>query len=128
MRVSEIMHEGIVEVSPELGLREFEELLTVEDISGAPVTGGDGKLLGIASKTDIVRILSEEASTNDELFGSALTVEDIMTREVVTVSPDEDVKSIARHMIDGQLHRVLVMRDSEVVGIVTAFDLLKLLC
>jgi CBS domain-containing protein len=128
MRASEIMHEGIVEVSPELGLREFEELLTVEDISGAPVTGPDGKLIGIASKTDIVRILSEQASENEELFDPALTVEDIMTREVVTVSPDEDVKSIARHMIDGQLHRVLVMRDSEVVGIVTAFDLLKLLC
>jgi CBS domain-containing protein len=128
MRASEIMHEGIVEVSPELGLREFEELLTVEDISGVPVTGPDGKLIGIASKTDIVRILSEQASENEELFDPALTVEDIMTREVVTVSPDEDVKSIARHMIDGQLHRVLVMRDSEVVGIVTAFDLLKLLC
>ncbi len=128
MRASEVMHEGIVEVSPELGLREFEELLTVEDISGAPVTGSDGKLLGIASKTDIVRILAEQVSGNDDLFDAALTVEDIMTREVVTVSPDEDVKSIARHMIDGQLHRVLVMRDKEVLGIVTAFDLLKLLC
>ena len=49
-----------------------------------------------------------------------------MTTEVVTVDSDEEVKSVARLMIDGQLHRVLVVRDGEMQGIVTAFDLLKL--
>jgi CBS domain-containing protein len=126
MRVAEIMHEGIVSVSPELSLGRFEELLTSEDISGAPVTGTDGKLLGIASKTDIVRVLSEQVMEGYEGFGPDLTVEDLMTTEVVTVDPDEDVKTVARLMIDGQLHRVLVIQDGDVQGIVTAFDLLKL--
>ena len=120
------MHEGVVSVSPELGLKRFEELLTSEDISGAPVTGTDGKLLGIASKTDIVRLLSEQAMEVYEEFGPDLTVEDLMTTAVVTVDPEEDVKAVARLMIDGQLHRVIVVRDGDVQGIVTAFDLLKL--
>lgn len=126
MRAADIMQEGIVAVSPELGLREFETLLTAEDISGAPVTGHDGKLLGIASKTDIVRVLSEQVSERYEAFDDDLRVEDFMTPDVVTVGPDENVKSIARRMIDGQLHRVLVTEGGEVLGIVTAFDLLKL--
>ncbi len=126
MRAADIMQEGSVAVSPELGLREFETLLTAEDISGAPVTGHDGKLLGIASKTDIVRVLSEQVSERYEAFDDDLRVEDFMTPDVVTVGPDEDVKSIARRMIDGQLHRVLVTEGGEVLGIVTAFDLLKL--
>ncbi len=126
MRVADIMHEGIVSVSPELGLERFEELLTSEEIGGVPVTGADGRLLGIASKTDIVRVLSEQAMDGYEAFGPDLTVEDLMTTEVVAVDPDEDVKVVARLMIDGQLHRVLVVRDGEIQGIVTAFDLLKL--
>ncbi len=120
------MHEGIVSVSPELGLERFEELLTSEEIGGVPVTGTDGRLLGIASKTDIVRVLSEQAMDGYEAFGPDLTVEDLMTTEVVAVDPDEDVKVVARLMIDGQLHRVLVVRDGEMQGIVTTFDLLKL--
>ncbi len=127
IRIADIMNEGIVSVSPELGLERFEELLTSEDISGAPVTGADGKLLGIASKTDIVRVLSEQAMEDYETFGPDLTVEDLMTTEVVIVDPDEDVKAVARIMIDGQLHRVLVVRDGDVQGIVTPFDLLKLI-
>ncbi len=90
------------------------------------MTGHDGKLLGIASKTDIVRVLSEQVSERYEVFDDDLRVEDFMTPDVVTVGPDEDVKSIARRMIDGQLHRVLVTEGGEVLGIVTAFDLLKL--
>ena len=126
MRVADIMQEGIVSVSPDLGLERFEELLTREEIGGVPVTGADGRLLGIASKTDIVRVLSEQAMDGYEAFGPDLTVEDLMTTEVVAVDPDEDVKAVARLMIDGQLHRVLVVRDGEMQGIVTTFDLLKL--
>ncbi len=127
MRAADIMQEGILSVSPELALRDFEELLTSEAISGAPVTGPDGKLLGIASKTDIVRVLAEHASSRYDVFDPDLTVEDVMTPDVITVSPEEDVKAIARRMIDGQLHRVLVAQGDEVLGIVTAFDLLKLI-
>ncbi len=127
MRAADIMQEGILSVSPELALRDFEELLTSEAISGAPVTGPDGKLLGIASKTDIVRVLAEHASSRNDAFDPELTVEDVMTPEVITVSPEEDVQAIARRMIDGQLHRVLVAQGDEILGIVTAFDLLKLI-
>lgn len=127
MRAQDVMQASIVSVSPELGLRDFEELLTGEGISGAPVTGADGRLLGIASKTDIVRVLAEQAGSRDDLFDPALSVEDVMTSDVVTVSPDDDVKDVARCMIDGQLHRVLVAREGEILGIISAFDLLKLL-
>lgn len=128
MKASDLMQKGVVVVSPELRLDQFEELLTSEDISGAPVVDTNGALVGIASKTDIVRALSEELrERSDSDLGSNLTVEDIMSGEVVTVGPDEDAKAIARKMIDGHLHRVLVVNESDVVGIVTSLDLLRLL-
>jgi CBS domain-containing protein len=128
MRAADVMQKGIISVSPELSVLEFEEFLTSEEISGVPVCGTMGQILGIASKTDIIRVLSEEKSDQmRELLQPDLTVGDIMTREIVTVRPDEDVREVARRMIDGHLHRVMVVTSEDVVGIITTFDLLKLL-
>ena len=50
-----------------------------------------------------------------------------MTRDVVTVSPDDEVKAVVQRMLDGRLDRVLVARNNELLGIITTFDLLELL-
>lgn len=127
MLAEDVMQEGILSVSPELGIREFEQLLASEDISGAPVMSSDDVLVGIASKTDIVQALSEQAGMRVDELAPELTVEDIMTRDVISVSPKEPIADVARRMIDGKLHRVLVMEGDEVLGIVTTFDLLEAL-
>jgi CBS domain-containing protein len=128
MRASEIMQKDILAVSPELPLASFEEFLSTEDISGAPVQDDRGNIVGVVSKTDLVRALSgRDDEEGIEASRSNLTVEDIMTRDVVTVSPHDDVKEVVRHMLDGRLHRVLVAENNEVLGIITSFDLLALL-
>jgi len=128
MRAADIMEKGILAVSPELSLANFEEFLSTEDISGAPVQDDRGHIVGVVSKTDLVRVFSgrDEAEGREPANGN-MTVEDIMTRDVVTVSPDDDVKVVVRHMLDGRLHRVLVAENNEVLGIITSFDLLGLL-
>ncbi|MDH3519425.1 MAG: CBS domain-containing protein [Myxococcales bacterium] len=126
MRAADIMQKQILAVSPELSLTSLEEFLSTEDISGAPVQDDRGSIIGIVSKTDLIRALSGREDSDEEV-GEELTVEDIMTTEIVTVAPDDDVKSVARRMLDGKLHRVLVARDNEVLGIITTFDLLELL-
>jgi CBS domain-containing protein len=123
MRASDIMEKNVIPVSPELSLRDFEELLTGEDISGAPVTGPDGRILGIASKTDIVAALSERIPSALEL--EELRVSDVMTRGFVSVRPEAPLGEVARTMVDGKLHRVLVTDGEKLVGIITAFDVLR---
>jgi CBS domain-containing protein len=51
-----------------------------------------------------------------------------MTPAVYTVEEDTPVSSLAKTMIAGRVHRLLVMRDQHIVGIVTTLDMLKLLC
>ena len=128
MRAADIMQKDILAVSPELALASFEDFLSTEDISGAPVQDDRGQIVGVVSKTDLVRTFSgrDEAEGREPANGN-MTVEDIMTRDVVTVSPDDDVKVVVRHMLDGRLHRVLVAENNEVLGIITSFDLLGLL-
>ncbi|MFQ5415496.1 MAG: HPP family protein [Myxococcota bacterium] len=129
MRVGDLMQQALVSVSPELSVEEFEELLTAERIGGAPVVADDQTgVLGVASKTDIVRALSEESTQwIRDLLRPDLTVRDIMTLDPVCVSPDEDVANVARTMIDGGLHRVLVIDKGDLVGIVTPLDLLAVI-
>jgi CBS domain-containing protein len=121
------MQDGIVSVSPELGIAAFEELLTAEEISGAPVVGPNGEVMGIASKTDLVRFLTDQAGIGDfPGLQPELTVEDIMTREVVVIAPEASVQEVARMMLDGHLHRVVVADDEKMLGIITTFDLVRL--
>ena len=126
MQAADVMEKHVMSVSPDLPLDRFKDFLTEGDISGAPVVGLDGRILGIASKTDVIRAQSGQAiSEVGETLGNVVTVEDIMTPDPVTVSPKEDLRTLARKMIDGHLHRVLVVEDDAVIGIVTTFDLLQ---
>ena len=128
MNASDVMVKGVVSVSPGLLVAEFEAFLSSEEISGAPVVDETGTLLGVVSQTDVIRVLGEESSdTLHELLAPDLTVEQIMTRSVVTVSEDQDLKSVARKMVDGHLHRAIVTNGDGLSGIITSFDLLRLL-
>jgi CBS domain-containing protein len=128
MRAADIMQKDILAVSPELPLESLEEFFATEDISGAPVQNDRGQIVGVVSKTDLVRALTSRAESEmDDGAGEAFTVEDIMTRDVVTVSPDDEVKVVVRRMLDGRLHRVLVARNNELLGIITTFDVLEVL-
>jgi len=127
VRAADVMQKGVMTVNPELPIESFEEFLDTEEISGAPVQDEMGNIIGVVSKTDLVRALSRREEGGEDPLGGELTVEDIMTPDVVTVSPDDDVKAVARIMVEGRLHRVLVADSEGVRGIVTSFDLLKLL-
>jgi CBS domain-containing protein len=128
MRAVDIMQRDILAVSPELPLESLEEFFATEDISGAPVQNERGQIVGIVSKTDLVRAFSgHDESGANQVSDDGLTVEDIMTRDVVTVSPEDEVEAVVQRMLDGRLHRVLVARNNELLGIITTFDLLELL-
>lgn len=126
MNATEVMQEGVVSVSPELPVDELEEILTGEEISGAPVTDQDGKVVGVVSKTDIVRYLSEQlADVFTQTAGQSTPVSEIMTTDVVCVEPDADLRDVAQIMLDQQVHRIFVRDGGDVVGIITTFDLIR---
>ncbi|MDH3692104.1 MAG: CBS domain-containing protein [Gammaproteobacteria bacterium] len=127
MQAKDIMETMVQSVPPEMSLHEFEEFLSQEGISGAPVKSASGSVIGIVSKTDLVNTLRfRESEKFSVILGPAITVGDIMTYDVVTVTPDTSVREIAQLMVDQEIHRVLVGSRKNVVGIISAFDLLEL--
>ena len=152
MIAAEVMNPHVLAVSPKMTVHELVSFLAENQISGAPVLDGAGRLVGVVSQTDIaqaelereepvddrsdpgfdLRGWEEEAERGElrklHLHASAeVTVEDIMTPTAYTVPYDTVVEELARTMVTGRIHRLLVTRDGNVVGIVTSLDLLKLL-
>jgi CBS domain-containing protein len=149
-KARDVMETGLMSVGPTTPLLDVHRLFTEEEISGAPVVEEDGTLVGVITATDLLRAVSEEhdASRSEQNYfrdllpysspdwSSApedfqdrlrqLRAEDFMTTDVVTVAPETPVTLVARRMRENRIHRVFVASGPQLVGLISAFDLLKL--
>jgi CBS domain-containing protein len=136
MRVREIMTETVIAVRPEASLKEAARLLAEKGISGLPVVA-DGTLLGVLSDGDVlfkergplglsgVLRLLDQYGIDGELKLEARTVADAMTLPAVTIEPDRSVSAAAALMLEQRVHRLPVVEDGALVGIVTRGDLVR---
>jgi CBS domain-containing protein len=146
-----VMNPDVITVRDDMTVQEVAAFLIENQISGAPVEDGEGRLVGVVSYADIARAASdpnalepppaepefftrgweETPFSNEEMRGmhvtTGLTVADIMTPRLHSIREDATVSEAARLMLDAHIHRLLITRDHTVVGILTTFDLLKLL-
>lgn len=149
--VGQVMNPDVLTVRVDMTVRELAAFLIERQITGAPVVDPEGRLVGAVSVTDVaaseaerpglapdrwspepVRGWEDRMNAEDlrplHIEGDDLLVRDIMTPTVYTVPEDTPVCEVARTMIAGRIHRLLVTGKGHVVGIVTSLDLLKLLC
>jgi CBS domain-containing protein len=117
--VRDVMQTDVIAVVPEMTVRELIHLLLEERITGAPVLAPTGKVLGVVSGTDVLRLASQPSSRLDRCVG------DIMTPVVFTVDPSESLSDLARFFRRGRVHRALVMEDGVLLGVVTPFDMVQ---
>ena len=114
MLIKEVMSESIHYIQVPGNRQSAMELMREKNVSGLPVVkNGTKKLIGIVTRSDLVNNPDEEQL--------AL----IMTRNLVTTTPNADIKDAADKMIANDIRRVPVVQDDELVGIVTAFDLIE---
>jgi predicted transcriptional regulator len=118
--VRDIMQSEVLAVVPEMTVRELIHLLLEERISGAPVLGPTGKVLGVVSSTDVLRMAASGTAPDAR-------VAEIMTPVAFTVHPEESLSDLARFFRRGRVHRALVMEDGVLLGVVTPFDVLHAL-
>lgn len=85
-----------------------------------------GDMVGIVSERDVLHCLCPPAGQDDRLDGSR-RVEQIMTRNVVTVKPDEKVGAAFRRMVRHRIRHLPVVEDGKPIGMISAGDLLETL-
>jgi len=151
----DIMQTHVVTVGSDDPLPSVYRLFADEEISGAPVLDEMGTTVGVVSIRDLIRATREEhesSSVDSDYFrdgffdagGSCLMtgddfeealsqriVSEVMTAEVIAVSPDTPVSEIVKTILSDRIHRVLVVeRRSDkdaLVGLISLLDLVSLL-
>ena len=115
VKIHELMTESVVSTEPHKSIDHVRRMMERNRVGAIPVIDSEGRPVGIVSSTDIV------ADTNGKS-----PVSTIMTEKVYTVPKYDDVSTAARVMRNHKIHRVLVTHEQRVVGVLSTFDLLKL--
>jgi CBS domain-containing protein len=123
MRITEILRKKggqVATIAPGATVRELLALLAEHNI-GAVVVSGDGSAIeGIVSERDVVRRLNDRGP---ELLDGPVAA--IMTVQVRTCAPDDDVEGLRGIMTDHRIRHVPVVGDGGLVGIVSIGDVVK---
>ena len=118
MQVQDFMSRNVISITPEESAALAARLLARHNLGALPVCDYEGHLQGIVTDRDI--IIRCVAADQDP---KRVPVQDIMTRELKTVEPSEDVRSAARRMATCQIRRLPVVDNGQVMGMVSLGDL-----
>ena len=121
LRVSDYMATELLTLTPEMDLRRALAIFIEADISGAPVIGPRGELIGMLTERDCIR-QALNAGYYDEPGG---TVESCMSTTVVTVGGEDRLMDVALRFRDSHFRRYPVVDDGQLVGLISRRDVLR---
>ncbi|MBI4866548.1 MAG: CBS domain-containing protein [Candidatus Wallbacteria bacterium] len=149
LKAADIMATEVLTVPASMTLHGLALLFSENKISGAPVVDRDHNVVGVVSETDLVRhqaTAGVEESDDWAFFRSMeaedveamadgfrieqlpdALVSDIMTTRLITASEDDLVSTLASQMLERRVHRLLIVKDRKLRGIVTTMDMLRVL-
>ena len=126
--VSQIMTKDVVKLTTKSTLFAAEKLFKEHNIRHLPVVSGN-QLIGILSYSDLLRISFSELSDNEEKVDTtvynAYTIEQVMAKNPVGVSPDQTVSDVTEILSKQSFHSLPVVENGELKGVITTTDLLK---
>ena len=144
LRVAEISHEEWPTLGPDETVEGAIKLFAESGISGAPVVDG-GRLIGIVTEGDLIfrdadikapgfldilggliPLGSWDEYRKEALKSAAVTVDEVMTRELITISPDATLAEASTIMADKRIKILPVAEDDALRGIITRMDILTL--
>jgi CBS domain-containing protein len=140
MKVQDVIQRDVITVTPDLSYAEVARILHDNKISGAPVVDDDGALLGIISEKDLLRVLyprygsyyegpemytdfEERENKICEIKENKIT--HFMTTDIVMISLETPIMKIGGLMLAKGVHRLPVVENGILIGIVTRGDIFK---
>ena len=141
MKARDVMVSPVITVKPSTLVREVAKIFLERRISAVPVVDEQGKLVGIVSEGDLLRRVEAgtehkrswwlQGFTGDETLAAEYVkahgrkVADVMTRHVISVSPDAPLSEIASLLEKNSIKRVPIVKDDQLVGIVSRANLIQ---
>ncbi|MBT4482980.1 MAG: CBS domain-containing protein [Candidatus Latescibacteria bacterium] len=139
----DIMTRNVIIVDENTAINDLIEIFLEHKISCVPVVNKEKKLVGIVTKTDVLSHLLDidldvslkvhlkdivesipEHGDIDISTETDLNAVNIMTPNPITASENTSIESLAKIMIDHNIHRLIIEKDSAIVGIISTLDIL----
>ena len=124
--IVDLMAGDLVVVAPNLPVDVVAAVLADHDIGGLPVVDGAGRLVGVVSQTDLVRLRASDVPWS---AWSVLQVRDVMTQPAVTIRGSATLREAARAMTERDVDRLVVVGDDTetALGVISDSDLVRAL-
>lgn len=142
IKVADVMTTELFALAPDTSLETAARMFAQRHITGAPVVNAEGETVGVVSIADLVD--PDRNRGNEEGYpvyyrvtdgwaapmGDATAVRDgrvdeVMTHSVVSTEHDNSIIDAAKIMLDAGIHRLLVTKEGDLVGLVSTTDLLR---
>jgi len=122
--VRDLMTTTVITIELDAPVSRAIELLADGHVSGLAVLDHQFRLVGVVSTTDIVNAEAEAASDPDrERLWSLTLVRDVMTSHALSVSPDLELREAALQMDYGDVHRLFVIEEDRLIGVISRSDI-----
>lgn len=115
------MTTDVVTIGEDAPVSQLCDLLQAVHANGLPVLNAQGELVGIVSEDDVLYGTMGVFDKN----GTPVLVRDIMTSPAVCATEDTDVVELSRMLSGMRIHRIPILSDGRVTGIVTALDVVR---
>ncbi|WP_246282141.1 CBS domain-containing protein [Nitrosopumilus ureiphilus] len=113
--IRDIMSKDLVTLQPEASIYDCAKLMQKHGISSIVIKNSKGKLVGVVTKTDLVSAFLIQST-------ASLPISKIMTKKVITVSPEDSIFEVESVLLNNQIRRVVVTKNKTPVGIITYRD------
>ncbi|MDA3644295.1 CBS domain-containing protein [Saccharopolyspora indica] len=119
MRVEEVFHPGTLTCDATDALADVARRMTADHVGALAVLDGD-RIIGIISERDLVRAIAEQADPRQT------TATAFASHQLETAAVEEDIRDVARRMLDAGVRHLPVKRGPAVVGVISMRDLLAI--
>ena len=143
MKVSDVMTHTPVTTTPSASIEEAANIMVRMRVSGLPVVDATGAVVGMLTEGDLLRrvelgttgrrpgwlssFLAPGRVAHDYVRTHGRTVSEVMTRSVISISPESPLAEVVAVMDAQQVKRLPVLKKGRLIGIISRFDLLRAL-
>ncbi|MFA5128958.1 MAG: CBS domain-containing protein [Patescibacteria group bacterium] len=140
MKIKNVMVKKVITVKREQTLIEAAQIFVKNNISGAPVVDGRGKLVGMLSEKDLFRALypdvrdilkdvrlwlGKEKIKHRVEAKRGIMVEKLMIKKIISIDPDAEILEAGSIMLTTKIHRLPVVKNKKLIGIVSRPDIFR---
>lgn len=115
LKIADLMAKRVIAAVPHHTVAHVRDMMQRNKVHAIPIVGPDMEALGIVSSVDLARRLKD-----------GTPISRVMSRELKTIPAYNDVSAAARAMRRGKIHHLVVTHEKRVVGVISSFDLMKL--